>query len=158
MCRTSRHIYSTFEPEENEIIPNATDNRLTARQEVKEKFNGVTFEKKATEKSRKDLHWQRYRFHGIKEGTIFNKEACESQGSAMEPSTKKQTCHPKAKDMNFALEKFPEFFCQEFKFYQYSFARPQTQKLNTKDFSARKQSDQSECEGLVLWYIQEYGL
>lgn len=158
MCRTSRHSCPTFKPEENEIIPNAIENRLTGRQELKEKFHVVTFERKTAEKSRKDLHWQRFRFHDIKVETMFNKEVCESQGSAMEPPTKQQTCHPKAKDMNFALETFPEFFCPEFQFYQNSFTRPQAQRQNTKDFSARKQSDQSECGGLVLWYIQEYGL
>lgn len=158
MCRTSRHSCPTFQPEENEIIPNAIENRLTGKQELKQKFNVVTLERKTAEKSRKGLHWQRFRFHDIKVETMFNKEACKSQGSTMEPPAKQQTCHLKAKDMNLALETFPEFFCQEFKLYQYSFARPQAQKLSTKDFSARKQSDQSECGGLVLWYMQEYGL
>ena len=62
------------------------------------------------------------------------------------------------KDVSVAQETFPEFFCQRsVDLYQDIFAAPQTQ-TNFKDITGKKQNPQSECGGLVLWYIREYGL
>lgn len=55
-------------------------------------------------------------------------------------------------DISIALATFPEFFPQGLVVDQDTLA------LSTKNLSVTKKNPQSECGGLVLWYIREYGL
>ena len=64
--------------------------------------------------------------------------------------------HAKDQDISIALATFPEFFPRGLVTDQDMLAQPDGEKLKNKRRSVRKQ--QSECGGLVLWYIREYGL
>jgi len=68
--------------------------------------------------------------------------------------------HVKDQDIGIALATFPEFFPQGLAIDQDMLTLPENQTLISKRFSrsVRKQNLQSECGGLVLWYIREYGL
>ena len=67
--------------------------------------------------------------------------------------------HLNAQDINIALATFPEFFKQGLVIDQDTLAQqPDGQKLISNGLSVRKQNLKSECGGLVLWYIREYGL
>jgi len=66
--------------------------------------------------------------------------------------------HVKDQDISIALATFPEFFPQGLAIDQDMLTLPENQTLISKGFSVRKQNLQSECGGLVLWYIREYGL
>ena len=73
-------------------------------------------------------------------------------------SPRKLFCNFNAQDISIALATFPEFFAQGLGVEKDSFIQLKKHKLFTEDLSVRKQNLQSECGGLVLWYIREYGL
>ena len=67
--------------------------------------------------------------------------------------------HLNAQDISIALATFPEFFPQGLVINQDMLAlQPEGQNVISKGLSVKKQNLQSECGGLVLWYIREYGL
>ena len=81
--------------------------------------------------------------------------SCETR-QALLPS--RNVYHVKDQDISIALATFPEFFPQGLVIDQDMLAATYSQTLISKGHSVRKQNLQSECGGLVLWYIREYGL
>lgn len=84
--------------------------------------------------------------------TILPSETCK----ALLP--RRNVYHLKDQDISIALATFPEFFPQRLVIDQDMLTQPEDQKSASKGLSVSKQNLQSECGGLVLWYIREYGL
>lgn len=96
------------------------------------------------------------RLQDIETKDISRKDA-SSRNSTKVLSPRKSLYLFNAQDISIALATFPEFFSQGASADQDILVQPEKQKLTTKD-SVTKENLQSECAGLVLWYIREYGL
>lgn len=73
-------------------------------------------------------------------------------------STKNAVYQLQTQDISIALATFPEFFPHGMACDQNRLTESEDHSLTNKDLNVRKQNLQSECGGLVLWYIREYGL
>ena len=145
MCRSSQYIYSITKESEcksRDAKPSST------KSSENEKFSNFDQKKSVSTTAIKERH-------------LTNAKDISSRDTISPSETKRSTFyHLNAQDISIALATFPEFFPQGLIIDQDTLARqPEDEKLKSKDgLSARKQTMQSECGGLALWYIREYGL
>ncbi|KAL9976068.1 hypothetical protein ACROYT_G013311 [Oculina patagonica] len=144
MCRSSQYIHSTVK--ENEC--KSKDAKLSSTMSSeKDNFSILDQEKR---ESTTAVNGRQLQVKNVKD--ISSKDT-------VSPSEKKRSSvyHLNAQDIHIALETFPEFFPQGQVNDQDTMAQqPQGRKFITNGLSMRKQNLQSECGGLVLWYIREY--
>ena len=89
---------------------------------------------------------------------ISSKEGCPSKAFL---SRRKLFCGLNSQDVRFAVTTFPEFFPRADVFdaeMKVVNTLLKMQKQENQHFLDKKPSLRNDDEGLVLWYIQEYGL
>ena len=149
MCRSSEHIHSTARERDGEYKD--ANSSWTSNEEEREKDN-FSFSTKGEKELSTTTNGKHLQFKNVKD--------ISSKDSVSTSETRRNTVyHVYVQDVNFALATFPEFFPQGLVIDKDMPAlKPDGQKFKSKGLNAGKENLQSECGGLVLWYIREYGL
>ena len=144
MCRSSQNIPSTV-----------TESKRDYSAASSERGNVSTLDQQniepATASKGRPLQIENVKDISSK-GTVSPRETSQ----ALWP--RRNVYHVKDQDISIALATFPEFFPEGLAIDQDMLAATGSQTLISNGRSVRKQNLQSECGGLVLWYIREYGL
>ena len=144
MCRSSQNIPSTVN-ESKRDYPTAGD----------ESDNVSTLDRQNIEPATASKG-RPLQVENVKD--ISSKDTVSPSETSQPLLPRRNVYHAKDQDISIALATFPEFFPQGLVIDQDMLAATDSQTLISKGFSVRKQNLQSECGGLVLWYIREYGL
>lgn len=144
MCRSSQNIRSTVRDSKRDYSTTSSEsgNVSTLDQQNREP---------TTASKGRPL-----RVENVKD--ISGKDTVSPSKTGQDLLLSRNVYHVKDQDISIALATFPEFFPQGLFIDQDILAAPDSQTLISKGRSVRKQNLQSECGGLVLWYIWEYGL
>ena len=145
MCRSSQNIPSivTESKRDHSTASNESDNVTTLRDQ--QNVGPATASK-----------GRPLQVENVKD--ISSKDTVSPSETSQPLLPRRNVYHAKDQDISIALATFPEFFPQGLVIDQDMLAATDSQTLISKGFSVRKQNLQSECGGLVLWYIREYGL
>ena len=144
MCRSSHNIHSTMKEEKRDSSTASSESDIASIlvQQNKEPTTAI---------NERPLQVRNV-------GGNLGKDTVSPSETSQAILPRRNVYHVKDQDISIALETFPEFFPQGLVIDQDRLARPGSQTLISKGRSVRKQNLQSECGGLVLWYIREYGL
>ena len=142
MCRSSQNIHSTMKKSKRDSSTASSESGSVCILDQQNREPTTIIKGRTLQvKNVKDISGK---------DTISTSETCK----ALLP--RRNVYHVKDQDISIALATFPEFFPQGLVIDQDMLAQAEGQTLTSKGRSVRKQ--QSECGGLVLWYIREYGL
>jgi len=157
MCRSSQYNHSIVEYDESKRNSREAMT-LQSTRDGKENDIISTLDRAKREPT-KNLYGQPS-LQEVKVNDSSSKEESSPQSLAKKVlSPRKNFYQFNAQDISIALATFPEFFSQGMGVVnEETLVQQGKQEPITEDLSVRKQDLQSECRGLVLWYIREYGL
>lgn len=140
MCRSSGQLRSTMKESESE----SKDVKLSST-ESNENDNVSSLDQKKRDATAA-ISGRQF------QNAISSKDTISPSSTNKVLSSRSTVYQLNTEDISIALATFPEFFPQGLVVDQDTLA------LSTKNLSVTKKNPQSECGGLVLWYIREYGL
>ena len=150
MCRSSQNIHSTMK-----------ESKRDSSTASSESDNVSILDQQNTEPTTAIIE-RPFQVENFKD--ILGKDTVSPSETSQALLPRRNVYHVKDQDINIALATFPEFFPrglvvadQESTGWD-KLAQPESKTLLSKGLSVGKQNLQSECGGLVLWYIREYGL